>query len=156
MQFISPWLRYAVIFLFLKYLLSGILTPAFLAASSINMYRQGVLWAVGWRTENPATLHHSVLRAKMFLLLLSFLFICTKKKNCTPKAITQSDECFHLMWLRQPANLNWLLLHANQPYTLPPAETESYYIYLCIKKQIIISHYDWMADIETEQPANSR
>lgn len=40
----------------------AILTPAFLAATSVNVHRQGVLWAVGWRTENPATLYDAVLK----------------------------------------------------------------------------------------------
>lgn len=39
-----------------------ILTSAFLAASPIHVHGQRVLRAVGRRTENPATLHHTVLQ----------------------------------------------------------------------------------------------
>lgn len=41
--------------------LPTILTSAFLAASPVNVHRQRVLWAVGRGTENPSTLHHTVL-----------------------------------------------------------------------------------------------
>lgn len=44
------------------HLVFAILTPAFLAATSINVHRQWVLWAVGRRTENPATLYHTILK----------------------------------------------------------------------------------------------
>lgn len=44
------------------HLVFAIRTPAFLAATSLNVHRQRVLGAVGWRTENPATLDHAVLK----------------------------------------------------------------------------------------------
>lgn len=44
------------------HLVFAILTSAFLAATSVNVHRQGVLWAVGWRTENPAALYDAVLK----------------------------------------------------------------------------------------------
>lgn len=49
-----------------------ILTPACLAAGPFNMYRQQVFWTVCRRTENPSTLHHTILQENsvLFLLLL--------------------------------------------------------------------------------------
>lgn len=42
------------------------LTSAFLAAGPIDVYRQCILWTVCRRTENPATLHHTILQENDF------------------------------------------------------------------------------------------
>lgn len=75
-----------------KSVLLPILTSAFLAASPIDVYRQRVLWAVGWRTENPATLYYTILEEKFIL----FFFLNPKHANIKSK--TLNAHCEHTVF----------------------------------------------------------
>lgn len=65
-----------------KFSLPPILTSAFLAAGPVDVYGQRVLRAVGRRTENPATLHHTILEENdLFIYLFLTQNMQTSKAN---------------------------------------------------------------------------
>ena len=88
-----------------------ILTSALLAAGPVYVHRQRVLRAVCRRTEDPATLHHAVLKEEtQFSLFPSFFFIAHRKHASIRRKNPSLSERVHLSPVALLKDSHWTCL----------------------------------------------